>query len=316
MTESLTGVALCDSFDLVGTFGPGFAARAPHLRLLRPAEVEDPAEIAFAVAFHPADDAFAPYPALRAVFNAGAGVERVLACPSRPAEVPLIRMTDADQADQMAAFALFQIVFWQRRFDRMLAAQADGAWRDPGVALSPRGFRVGVLGLGFLGRRIAEAVSALGYPVRGFSRGAGPELAGVERFHGAASFDAFLDGLDALVSVLPHTPETEGVLDRSVFARMRRGAAVINIGRGAHLAEAELIPALDDGLLAGASLDVFAQEPLPADHPFWADPRILVTPHVASDPAPERLAEADAFGLAALAEGRRPEGLVNAAAGY
>ena len=315
MTESLTGVALCDSFDLVETFGPGFAARAPHLRLLRPAEVEDPGAVDFAVAFHPAADAFAPYPALRAVFNAGAGVERVIACPSRPESVPLIRMTDEDQADQMAAFALFHVVFWHRRFDRMLAAQAEGVWRDPGAAPSPRGFRVGVLGLGFLGRRIAEAVAGLGYPVRGFSRGPGPKLAEVERFHGPDRFGAFLDGLDALVSVLPHTPETEGALDREAFARMRRGAALINIGRGAHLVEADLVSALDDGLLSGASLDVLAQEP-PPDHPFWADPRILVTPHVASDPAPERLAEAVAAGLAALAEGRRPEGLVNAARGY
>jgi glyoxylate/hydroxypyruvate reductase A len=320
---SLTGVALCDRFDLIATYGDAFAARG--MRLVAPEAVDDPAAVDFALAFDPPAGGFAPYPGLRAIIGIGAGVERILACPSRPESVPVIRQTDDDQADQMAGFALWHVLYWHRRFDAMLAAQAEGRWltgagaTQPGGAdwpgPSPKAFPVGVLGFGFLGRRIAAAALTLGYPVRTFSRGAPEPLAGAEHFHGDG-LAAFLSGVRALVAVLPHTPATEGMLDRALFDALPAGAVLINIGRGAHLVEADLIPALDSGRLAGASLDVFRAEPLPPDHPFWADPRIVVTPHAASDATAEAVADTARRALDALAEGRRPPGLVDVAAGY
>lgn len=321
MTD-LIGVAACDRFDLVALYGPACAARG--LRLLRPEDVADPAAVTFALAFQPGDAAFAPYPNLRAVIGIGAGVERILACPSRPAGAPVIRQTDADQADQMAGFALWHILYWHRRFDHMLAAQADGRWlsgagAQPGGGAwpgpSPKDFPVGVLGFGFLGRRVAEAALALGYPVRTFSRTAPEPLPGAAHFHGDA-LDAFLGGTRALVAVLPHTAATEGLLDRRLFAALPAGAVIVNIGRGAHLVEEDLIPALDAGHLAGASLDVFRTEPLPADHPFWRDPRLVITPHAASDAPAENVAATARAALDALARGERPRGLVDESAGY
>jgi glyoxylate/hydroxypyruvate reductase A len=321
--SGLLGVALCTRFDLPQTYGAAFAARG--LTLVAPEDVADPAAVAFALAFDPAAEAFAPYPNLRAVIGIGAGVERILGCPSFPAATPLIRQTDDDQADQMAGFALWHVLYWHRRFDRMLAAQTEGRWltdsgaTQPGGAHwpgpSPKAFPVGVLGFGFLGRRVAAAALTLGYPVRTFSRTAPEPLPGAEHFHGDG-LDAFLAGTRALVAVLPHTLATEGMLDRALFDRLPEGAVVINIGRGAHLVEDDLIPALDSGRLAGASLDVFRREPLPAQHPFWADPRIVVTPHAASDATAEAVADTARRALDDLSAGRRPAGLVDPANGY
>ena len=311
----LTGVCLCDRIDLPALMGPAFAARAPHLALLAPVEISDPAAVDFALSFDPGDDAFAPYPNLRAIVGVGAGVERILACPSRPRGLPVIRQIDADQADQMAAFAVWHVVHWHRRMDLRLAAQARGDWMRPDVPASPRRFPVGVLGLGHLGRRIAAACAGLGHPVRGFSRSPGPKIDGVDAFHGDGLAD-FLAGTRCLIAVLPLTDETRGMLDARLFAGLPEGAFVVNLGRGDHVVEADLLAALDAGRLAGASLDVFAEEPLPETHPFWRDPRVLVTPHMASDPEPEAIAEATAAALADLAAGRRPRGQVDETAGY
>jgi glyoxylate/hydroxypyruvate reductase A len=267
------GVALCAAFDLPAIYADAFAAEGLDLRA--PDELASPEQASFALTFKPEPDAFAPYPNLGAVIGIGAGVEAILACPSRPADAPLIRQTDADQADQMAGFALWHILHWHRRFDLMLAAQAEGAWLTgagglrlahvdgaPWPGPSPRDFPVGVLGFGFLGRRVAEAALALNYPVRTFSRTAPEPLPGAEHFHGDALAD-FLSEVRALVAVLPHTPATERMLDAALFAALPRGAVVINIGRGVHLDAEALTAALDSGRLAGASLDVFDEEPLP-----------------------------------------------------
>jgi glyoxylate/hydroxypyruvate reductase A len=321
------GVALCAAFDLPAIYADAFAAEGLDLRA--PDALASPEEASFALTFKPEPDAFAPYPNLGAVIGIGAGVEAILACPSRPADAPLIRQTDADQADQMAGFALWHILHWHRRFDLMLAAQEQGDWLTgagglrlahvdgaPWPGPSPRDFPVGVLGFGFLGRRVAEAALALNYPVRTFSRTAPEPLPGAEHFHGDALAD-FLSEVRALVAVLPHTPATERMLDAALFAALPRGAVVINIGRGVHLDAEALTAALDSGRLAGASLDVFDEEPLPSDHPFWRDPRVVVTPHAASDATARAVARAARAALDDLAAGRAsPAGLVDPAAGY
>jgi glyoxylate/hydroxypyruvate reductase A len=173
-----------------------------------------------------------------------------------------------------------------------------------------------VLGFGHLGRSLARALVPLGYAVRSHSRTPPAPETGVAHFHGPDGLGAFLAGCDILVNLLPMTAETRGILSRPLFDRLPTGARLVHLGRGGQLVEADLLTALDEGRLAGASLDVFPVEPLPEGHPFWRDPRIVVTPHVAAEADLKGVALTVRDALAALAEGRRPATEVDADAGY
>lgn len=304
-------VALCRRVPIAGLFRAPLADAG--LTLLEPHEVSDPAAVVAALAFRPAPDAFRPYPNLRLVASIGAGVEAILAADLAP-HVPVVRPSDPEQADQMAAFALFHVVFWQRRLDRTLAAQAECRWERPAGGRSPRDETVGILGAGAMGRRIAEVAAGLGYPTRLYSRRP-VALPGVDGFSGDGLAD-FLAGTTMLVAVLPGTPETRALIDGAFLRRLPRGAALIQLGRGGQVVEADLLAALDEGHLRGASLDVFDVEPLPPDHPFWPHPRIVVTPHTAGEANAASVARAVADGLAALDAGHPPPGLVDRTRGY
>jgi len=184
--------------------------------------------------------------------------------------------------------------------------------------MSPPGrHRVGIAGLGTLGLACAGALAAIGYAVRGWSRSAKADLPdGVIGFHGDAQLGEFLSGCDTLVCLLPLTPQTQGFLDAELFARLPRGAHLVNVGRGAHLVEADLLRALDRGELSAATLDAFTQEPLPPDHPFWGDPRILVTPHIATRTDVSVIAQQTLHNLALLQRGERPGTAVDLERGY
>jgi glyoxylate/hydroxypyruvate reductase A len=174
---------------------------------------------------------------------------------------------------------------------------------------------VGVLGLGVLGQRVAQAVAAFEFPVRGWSRGP-KALAGVQGFAGAAQFGEFLAGTRVLVNLLPLTPETENLLDRATLSRLRPGGYLINVARGAHLVDADLIALLDSGHLAGAALDVFRTEPLPAEHPFWRHPKITVTPHTSARTLRDESIAQIARKIRALEQGEPIAGVVDRQRGY
>jgi glyoxylate/hydroxypyruvate reductase A len=176
-------------------------------------------------------------------------------------------------------------------------------------------FTVGVLGLGVLGAQVAQAVAAFGMPVRGYSRSA-RQIDGIATFAGEAQFDAFLDGVKVLVNLLPHTPDTGDVLNARTFSKLARGAYLINVARGGHLVEADLLDALANGQLAAATLDVFREEPLPADHPFWQTPRITITPHMSALTLREDSVEQVARKINALMRGDTVSGVVNLERGY
>jgi len=175
-----------------------------------------------------------------------------------------------------------------RQLDHFEREQRSGRWS---FALPPQAAdrRIGIMGLGELGRAAARSLAGLGFPVGGWSR-TRKELPGIETFD-HAGWRAFLARTDILVCLLPLTGDTAGILDAATFAGLRRGAFVINVARGAHLVEGDLIAALDSGQLAGATLDVFRDEPLPADHPLWRHPKVLITPHVASYCSPATAAK-------------------------
>jgi glyoxylate/hydroxypyruvate reductase A len=214
----------------------------------------------------------------------------------------------------MSEYALYGVLHFHRHMDRYAAQQRSGEWRQL-PAVPPQQRTVGVLGLGVLGADFARKAAALGFRVLGWSRSQ-REIAGVETFHGPAGFEPFLARSEVLANFLPLTRETEGILNARSFARMPRGAFLINIARGAHLVEPELLAALDSGRLGGAMLDVFAREPLPADHPFWRHPRILVTPHIAGQAIAEMMVEQVVANIRRIERGQAPLGLVDPEEGY
>ena len=248
-------------------------------------DLGDPRAVTFVITWQPAPVLFARLPHLGAVSSLGAGVEGLLADPSIPAHVPLVRVVDATLAKRMTEYVVLHVLRQHRDLDRTMAQQRADQWtwfpsRDTARTT------VGFLGLGALGQQAAARIKALGFQVRGWTRE--PRLvAGVDVFHGRAMLPGFLAGCDYLVCLLPLTPETEGIVDAALLAGLPPGACLINAGRGAQVVEADLLAALDSGRLAAATLDVFATEPLPPAHRLWTHPRVTVTPHNAADTQPE-----------------------------
>ncbi|TNC11305.1 glyoxylate/hydroxypyruvate reductase A [Methylobacterium terricola] len=307
-------VLLSATTDLRGLFGAALAEIADRVEILdHPAP--EPERVRLALGWRPPADALARYPNLAALCSIAAGVDNLLACPGRPPDLPVVRVIDPDQARAMSAFVLWHVIGHQRRFDTYAENQRDRVWRR----LYPREARavpVGILGHGQIGRRVAADLAALGFPVRAWSRtaqGAGP---GILHHHGPDGLAAMLAETEVLVNLLPLTAETRGLLDGALFARLRPGGYLVQVGRGEHLVEADLLASLASGHLAGAALDVFAAEPLPASHPFWGHPAIRVTPHEACEASPQAVARTLLATAEAVREGRVPPGTVDAARGY
>ncbi|WP_417803757.1 2-hydroxyacid dehydrogenase [Thalassospira lucentensis] len=281
----MIGVLSCSKLDLRDIYGAHFETLAPELDLRLPHEIDRPEDVTFMVTFAPAPDAFTPYPNIRAVYSIGAGVDAITSCPSLPSTVAVHRVEDPDQARQMAGFAAFHVVWHHRNMGDCLANQKIGHWQRQLTGLSPRARRIGVLGFGHMGRTVAKALVALGYPVASYSRSCpNPSENGVTHYssqNSAGAFDDFLAQSDILINVLPLTDQTRGILGAENLAKLPQGAALIHLGRGGQVDEAALMDALDRGHLSGASLDVFDTEPLPTDHPLWRHQKVFVTPHVA-----------------------------------
>lgn len=277
----IPGVYLSRSIDLHDLFGETFARLAPDLDLRMPDAVEDPAAIRFAVCWEPADDAFTPYPNLGMVASIAAGVDGIVAAASLP-DVPVTRVRDPEQARIMAGHVVWNVLWWHRRFRDRLDHQAARHWERLSHH-APSKVTIGILGFGLMGRAAAEALLPLGFRVTGWARTTAGAVDGVTLETGPDGLDRVVRGADVLVNLLPLTAATRGLLSADLFRRMPEGSVLIQVGRGAHLDEAALLAALADGPLAGASLDVFAVEPLSSDHPFWTHPRILITPHDAAE---------------------------------
>lgn len=313
----IEGVYLCEDLDLSGIFGDAMA-QIPDIRLLDPSDVSKPENIRFALAWRPAPDAFETYPNLKLVQTIAAGVDPVLRTPSLPDDAVVTRVHDPEQAAMMAGFAAWHVVWHHRNMGAYLDAAQRADWTRVLIKTlrAPSQVTVGILGYGYMGKAIANAVRAMGFPVVVASRSDGPSEDGITRLSGVDAIHDVAARSDILVNVLPLTESTRHILDADLFARMPEGAALIQLGRGAHLVEDALLDALDSGHLSGASLDVFEQEPLPADHPFWAHPRIVVTPHEASVTSPAAVARTLVQSVREMQAGRRPENAIDKTSGY
>lgn len=256
---------------------------------------------------------------LKGVFALGAGVDSILsqlhAHPEMlPESIPLFRLEDTGMGLQMQEYAVSQVLHWFRRFDDYQALKQQAKWQ-PLEEYEREDFTIGVLGAGVLGTKVAESLLQWGFPLRSWSRSR-KNIPGVTSFAGGEELPAFLHGTRVLINLLPNTPETTGIINRALLNQLADNSYVINLARGVHVVEGDLLAALESGKLKGAMLDVFSREPLPSDNPLWAHPCVAMTPHMA---ATTRRSEAVAFiaqAIQRIERGEAVSGRVDRARGY
>lgn len=290
-----------------------FAERAPHLPFRLWPDIGDPADVRYLVAWVPPDDIATTFPNLELILSVGAGVDQFDAT-KLPAHIPLVRMLERGIAETMVEYVIMAVLGLHRDLLQFINQQKAQVWREIRITPAKRR-RVGVMGLGQLGQAVLERLKAFEFPLLGWNRSP-REIAGVACYAGTDTLPNFLAQSDILVCLLPLTNETRGILNADLFARLPRGAGLVNVGRGPHLVEADFLAALASGALSGAVLDVTDPEPLPAGHRFWSHPRILLTPHNASMTSPDTAVD---FVLDVIARHRRGEdlpGLVDRTRGY
>jgi len=292
-------------------WGPALRARLPEARVYTEADTFDRSEIEIAIVAAPRAGALRDLPSLRLVQSLWMGVDGLIADPAVPRDVPIARMVDPEMTSQMPEAALAHVLHLHRLHDVYARQQRDHEWRQrPQPLATRRG--VGVLGLGQLGARTAAVLAAAGFRVHGFSRGP-KRIEGVQTH---TELDATLAASEILVNLLPLTAATRGLLDGARLARLPHGACVVNLARGEQIVDADLLAALDAGRLRHAILDVFDQEPLPADHPYWTHPAVTVMPHVAAQSTPESCLPVVVENLRRMSAGEPLLHLVDRQSGY
>jgi glyoxylate/hydroxypyruvate reductase A len=286
----------------------------PELEMRVFPDIGDPRDIDAALVWKPQPGLLASLPNLKMIASLGAGVDHLMEDATLPRHVPIVRLVDPYMTEAMSEYVLTQVLRLHRQDFAYRAQQQKRLWRE---LPQPNAFerRVGVLGLGELGSDAARKLAVLGFSVAGWSRSA-RRLPGIESFHGPEGLNALARRSDILVCLLPLTRETTGILDAKLFATMPKGAALVNAARGRHLVETDLMAALESGQLSAAVLDVFLEEPLPPEHPFWRHPRVVVTPHAAAATHAPTAAAGVAENLRRLADGRPLINVVDLARGY
>lgn len=267
----------------------------------------------YAVVWAPPQRFIDEQPQLRVLFNIGAGVDALLGLRLPPA-LQVVRLDDAGMSVQMAEYVCQAVIRAFREFGACEADMRAGRWsfRRPQQRAD---WPVGVMGLGVLGARVAQALQTFEFPVNGWSRSP-RELPGVRSFNGPQGLDAFLAATRVLVCLLPLTPDTRDILNRRHLSQLLPGGHVVNVARGAHLVDEDLIALLDEGHLSGATLDVFRTEPLPAGHAFWNHPKITLTPHTSARTLRDESIAQIAGKIAALERGAPIRGVVDRNRGY
>ena len=259
-----------------------FARAMPGRMILTPQDKFKPEDVEFAAIWKHTPGSLNRFKNLKVIFSLGAGVDHVLRDANLP-EVPLVRLVDADLRDRMSEWVVLHVLLHHRQQRMYDFQQYEKLWEDDRFQPAARDVRVGMMGLGVLGQDAAKKLQAIGFDVAGWSRSA-KQIEGLECYAGADGLAEFLARTDILVSLLPLTPDTRGVLNRALFEQLAKdgrlgGAILLNAGRGGLQVEADIVACLDDGTLRAATLDVFEVEPLPADSPLWHHPQVTITPH-------------------------------------
>jgi glyoxylate/hydroxypyruvate reductase A len=271
-------------------------------------------DIEIALAWKPTPGLLASFGNLKLIVSLGMGVDHLLADDKLPEGVPIVRIMDEGLVGQMSEYALYWGLWHHRDIEKYAASQRAGKWK-PEEFVDTIHRRIGVMGLGSIGQDTAKKFAALGFPTAGWSR-TQKTLPGVETFHGPDGLQQFLRRTDILVNVLPLTRETRGIMDKTLFAALPKGAFVINMGRGGHVVDDDLLAALDSGHVSGAALDVFNVEPLPPEHPYWTHPRVHITPHMAGYTNPRTASPGVIDNIKALRAGQPLKNTVDPKTGY
>ena len=293
---------------------PALRRALPAMRFEVWPEIADPSAVQIALVAAPPAGVLGTFLKLRFIQALWMGVDGLLADPTLPRQVPLARLIDPGMVAAMSETVLALVIDWHRDLYRYRAQQSAHAWTPLRQYLAADR-TVGILGLGALGTDAAAKLVALGFKVCGWSRRE-KKVPGTFCYAGADGLEAMLRKSEALVCLLPLTAETHGILDAKRLAQLPKGGCVINVARGGHVVDADLLAALDSGHLAHAYLDVFETEPLPADHPYWDHPNVTMTPHIAALTDPRSALAMVASNLERFARGETPEALVDVAAGY
>ena len=293
-------------------WAPIFARELPDQPFHIWPDIGDPESIRFMVAWTLPEDMHR-FRNLEVLYSIGAGIDQ-LGVAALPPDLPVVRMIEPGLVAGMVEFVCLSVLALHRDLPVYLERQRRGEWRADRVM--PTGSRrVGVMGLGVLGRAVLEALGRFGFPLSGWSRSQ-HSIPGVDCHAGVAGLPAFQAGCDILVCLLPLTPLTRGILNADLFNALPRGAAVVNVGRGPHLVADDLLAALDQGRISAAVIDVTDPEPPPPQHPLWSHPRIWLTPHIASTVQPESGADAVIANIRRHFRGEAPIGLVDRTRGY
>jgi glyoxylate/hydroxypyruvate reductase A len=285
---------------------------------LAPDDAIDPALVTYAAVWKPQPGALSDFPNLEVIFNLGAGVDAVVADLTLPT-VPLVRVAVDDLTKRMTEYVAMHVLMHHRRQGYYAESQREKVWA-PKLQWAARDLRVGIMGLGVLGRDAAEVLARIGFDVAGWSS-TWKSIRGVKCFSGENQLGDFLARTDVLVCLLPLTTQTRGILNRRTFAKLARdgklgGPVIVNAGRGGLQVEDDILSCLDDGTLLAATLDVFHAEPLPADSPFWIHPKVTLSPHNAADTDPDAISLYVADQIARHERGEPLENVVDRSAGY
>ncbi len=304
-------IAFLSDADKTGEWARALAQELPgeDIAIGTDAALAHAADIDAAVVWYPRPGVLTQMPGLRAIFSLGAGVDHVFTDPALPDGIPIVRLIDPALTEQMTEWVVMNVLRHHRLMPTYARLQAAGQWRRHDIPRA-RARRVGLMGLGELGRAAAQALTPFGFPLAAWVRNA-RDWSGGKLFVGADGLVPFLTRSDIVVCLLPLTPETEGILDARAFACLPEGAAVINGARGGHVVAPDLIAALDSGHLTAATLDVFNPEPLPESDPLWHDPRITITPHVAALTLADTAAREIARNIIRLRAGQPMTGLIS-----
>ncbi|MDT0293401.1 glyoxylate/hydroxypyruvate reductase A [Mesonia ostreae] len=268
----------------------------------------------FVLAWNPPKDVFDKYPNLKVVASMGAGIRHITKNKSLNAEVIVTKIEDEQLIEDLQYFVLTSVLNYCRNIPQYVLQQQQKNWNRVAYK-QPKETRIGVLGLGNIGLPVAQILAKNNFKVSGWSNSE-KEIESINTFAGEDGLSAFLKDLDVVVCLLPLTDDTEDILNEDLFSKMPKGAYLINVGRGAHLNESDLLEALETEQLSGAALDVFQDEPLPKDHPFWENEKITITPHTASVTNPASVANQITENYLRLKEGKELKHIISRKKGY
>ena len=278
-SKTLSILIICNNKDSE-VWKKALTAKLPDETIEIFPEVEDPNKVDFIVCWKPGENVFEQFSNAKVIQSLGAGIDHISTTNTVKEDCLVSRIIDPTLSEDMWEFVLAAVLAHMKQFPIYAHQQLKKNWQPHSYQVI-KTTTIAILGLGVIGIYVAEKFAQIGFTVKGWANSR-KVIPGVKSYKGREELSACLNNSDFLINILPLTDATRGILNEANLKSLKSGACLINVGRGAHLMEADLTKLLDESVLSGAVLDVFATEPLAVDHPFWQHPKIRITPHVAS----------------------------------